>query len=94
MFSANPESFEELKSAGFNSIQSYVSDFKMSGHILDEAARTGLRALIKIPQTKFPALLQWFIKKAGTSPTLLGWYLADEPEGKGISPLNIRKQTE
>ncbi|MFC1491754.1 hypothetical protein ACFLQ0_04110 [Nitrospinota bacterium] len=52
MFSANPESFNELKKAGFNSIQSYRAEPIKIQKLLEAATKSGLKALVKVPNVK------------------------------------------
>jgi len=87
MFGAHPEGFEELKEAGFNSVL-IDSDPKT----LEAAGRHDLKAIVSHKTMNDPAFGP-LARRASLSPALLGWYIEDETEGRGISPAAIWRKT-
>lgn len=86
IYGARIEAFEELKKAGFNLVQNYNSDTDFINRFVKKAGEHDLRALCTITTpSKMPDLPN-FINNIKKNPGLYGWYIADEPEGRGIPP--------
>ena len=89
IYSANPEVFGELKAAGFNSVQTYANSAAQVKAFVAAAERHGLKALIRVPKEVWkwdPVLSAHLMRRLRSSPALLAWYLADEPEGRAVPP--------
>ena len=94
IYSAKPEAFAELKAAGFNSVQTYASSASEVEAFVDAAERQGLKALVFIPKEVWrwgPLQSARLMRRLSSSPALLAWYLADEPEGRAVSPSYLWK---
>lgn len=84
--------FGELKSAGFNTVQTYqrYRDF-LKGYCF-EAKKNGLKIYVFPPESKKNSSGNWDvlrIKEMAALDVLLAWQLADEPEMNGISPEHV-----
>lgn len=86
IYGAEIEGFEELKNYGFNTVQNYSTDSSFIEKFISSAESHGLKALIRIPSIDNRDRLDSFVGKMADSKGLLGWYLEDEPEGRGVSP--------
>ena len=80
------EDISELKEAGFNSIQTYVSGIDYIRSVVIEAERRQVKAMIKIPNEAWKEDINDFFSRVRHSKGILAWYLEDEPEGRGIPP--------
>jgi len=92
LFAANRiEKFGELKAAGFNSVQKYSLHPEKVKTYFEAAVRHGLRVLILVPRDLGwrRAIYEPALRAAIASGALLGWYLEDEPEGRGVPPAAI-----
>jgi len=91
IYSAPIEAFGELRQAGFNLVQSYITDLDYIKNYVESAGRHDLKALSSIrnlrPGPETSALLIKLKHTAG----LYGWYIEDEPEGRGVSPSQLWK---
>ena len=97
IYSARPEAFAELKAAGFNSVQTYADSAAEVKAFVIAAERQGLKALVPVPKEAWrwnPILSAHLMRRLGSSSGLLGWYLADEPEGRSLSPAHLWKVRE
>lgn len=81
-FSARPDpaSLKEVREAGFNTVQGSADP-----EFVKAAARHGLHAILAV-ETYDEGRIQSFVRSDPALPGLLAWYLADEPEGRGVSP--------
>ena len=88
--------FEEIKEAGFNSVHTYEHDGDYLEKYVKSAELAGLRVLI------FPGVLlekpEFDIKKVintvknlEKSPSILSWYLVEEPDSSNIAPKQIEE---
>ena len=76
----DPASLIEVREAGFNAVQG-SADIEF----VKTAARHDLHAIIGVEAFPGEKTLS-FVRDNPALPGLLAWYLADEPEGRGISP--------
>ncbi|MFQ6082953.1 MAG: hypothetical protein ACE5WD_06300 [Candidatus Aminicenantia bacterium] len=83
IYSPTIESFNELKKAGFNAVQTYRTEADYLKQFIVEAEKNNLKVLIKLPEKNRAQLLNFAQKYQST---ILGWYLEDEPEGRSVSP--------
>jgi hypothetical protein len=89
IYGASIEALPELKAAGFNSVQTYRHDTGFLRRLIEQAQDLGLKVLIPPPDREGTEALAAFLQEIKASPTILAWYLADEPEGSAISPSSI-----
>jgi hypothetical protein len=87
MFDARPSGFAELKAAGFNSV--LIGD---SLKTLKAANRNGLKAIFSHKNMN-GAEFNLLARIASQFPALLGWYIEDEAEGRGVPPSAIWRKT-
>jgi hypothetical protein len=94
MASVGIDGLETVKKAGFNSAYTYVTDAAQLKGYVEKAEKVRLRLLI------FPAdradkgsinneKVKRFIEANKKSKALLAWYIADEPELSGGTPLRV-----
>lgn len=86
LYQAEIGAFEEYKQAGFNLVQSYNSESDYIKKFVKAARDRGLSALVTKRMTPTGSHLAKFFKEIREEPGLYGWYIEDEPEGRGISP--------
>ncbi|MGA1825692.1 MAG: hypothetical protein ACMUIP_13635 [bacterium] len=91
IYSAKIETFKELKNAGFTLVQSYNHDPSFINNFASNGHKQGLKALCTLSTSSHTPNLSAFLRKIKNEPGLYGWYIADEPEGRGISPEYIWK---
>ncbi|MDY6856657.1 MAG: DUF4962 domain-containing protein [Thermodesulfobacteriota bacterium] len=89
IYGVGVEDIPDLKEAGFNSIQTYVSDIDYLRLFINKAERCQVKAMIKIPNEAWKTDLSAFFFRVRHSKGILSWYLEDEPEGRGIPPSYI-----
>ncbi len=86
IYGATEDAFDELKEAGFNCVRAgSKKDYVLS------AKETGLKCIVSIPGKSSENGLGIRIKELINTNNILCWYLEDEPEGRGISPIHIWK---
>ncbi|MFQ5786946.1 MAG: hypothetical protein ACE5H1_03115, partial [Thermodesulfobacteriota bacterium] len=86
IYGATEDVFGELKEAGFNCVlASSTKDYVLS------AKENGLKCIVRIPGKSTANGLDVRIKKLVNTNNILCWYLDDEPEGRGVSPIHIWK---
>ena len=83
IFSYSPDTtaLEDMRKHGFNTIVA-TTEHHRPEH-LDLMSSYGLRIIC-------PPTDQW-LERAKKHPAMLAWYLADEPEGHGQSPVSLRE---
>ncbi|MGV7222361.1 MAG: hypothetical protein ACQ9MH_12625 [Nitrospinales bacterium] len=86
--------FGELRQAGFNLVQSYNDSFDYIEKFVRTADLYGLKALTSIFRTKKEVPLSSLLNRMKYNPGLYGWYIADEPEGRSLSPHRLWKLSE
>jgi hypothetical protein len=89
IYGAPLEALRELKATGFNAVQTSRREAGFLQQFIQQAAEAGLTVLISPPDAEDAETLHGFLKDIKASPTILAWYLADEPEGRGIAPASI-----
>jgi hypothetical protein len=85
IYHASPEALPEIQAAGFNTVQSCDAD---PDHLKRMAAicnRLGLKFL-----PTFCSYQPEMSRELGGRPEILGFYIADEPEGRGVRPEKIQ----
>ena len=86
IYGATEDVFGELKEAGFNCVlASSTKDYVLS------AKENGLKCIVGIPGKNTKNGLDVRIRETINTNNILCWYLDDEPEGRGISPIHIWK---
>ena len=85
IYHASPEALPEIRAAGFNAVQSYDADLDHLKRMAAICNRLGLKFL-----PTFCSYQPEMSRELGGSPVLLGFYIADEPEGRGVPPEKIR----
>ncbi len=86
IYGATEDVFGELKEAGFNCVlASSTKDYVLS------AKENGLKCIVRIPGKSTGNGLGVLIKELINTNNILCWYLDDEPEGRGVSPIHIWK---
>jgi len=83
------ESLPELKAAGFNAVQTSRREAGFLRKFIGRAQDLGLKVLIPYPDREDHGTLHAFLHEIKASQAILAWYLADEPEGRGIPPGSI-----
>ncbi|MFQ5716898.1 MAG: hypothetical protein ACE5GQ_07315, partial [Nitrospinales bacterium] len=86
IYSAAIDAFAELKEAGFNLVQSYNANPDFVRRFVKAAGVHGLKVLSSLTMTRPDKNLSKFIAEIKDERGLFGWYIADEPEGRGTSP--------
>lgn len=86
LYQAEIEAFEEYGKAGFNLVQSYNSESNYIKDFVKAAANQELSALVTKRMTRTEPGLSKFFREMSEEPGLFGWYIEDEPEGRGVSP--------
>jgi hypothetical protein len=89
IYGADVKDLSELKEAGFNSVHAYSSDVGLLSFLILEAERHHLKLMIGVPGEVWERDITPFFSRVRNSPGILSWYLADEPEGRGIPPSYI-----
>jgi hypothetical protein len=89
IYGAGIKDLSELKEAGFNSVQTYSSDMGLLSSLILEAERRRLKVMVGVPGEAWKRDITSFFSRIRNSPGILSWYLADEPEGRGIPPSYI-----
>ena len=85
-----------IKAAGCNMVLTYDSNPDSLRTLLAKAQEVGLRVVVAAPSPfvgKLPAEadnLREVVRSLRRAPALLGWYLDDEPDGKGTDPALVR----
>ncbi len=96
MFSVGLNGLEVVKEAGFNTAHTYFSDPEQLRQFLEKADKLELKTLV------FPGdradkgsinneKVKQFIYANKNSKAILAWYIADEPELNGGTPLQIEE---
>lgn len=84
-----------LRAAGFNCVQTYHSNAGSMLPFLDACQTEGLRAIVPAGVTAGEpwreAALSDHVARLESSPSLLAWHLADEPDYNRIPPVAISK---
>jgi hypothetical protein len=88
------EAFGELRQAGFNLVQSYTTSFDYIEKFVRTADLYGLKALTSIFSAKRDGELPSLLNKLKYNSGLYGWYIADEPEGRSLSPHGLWRLSE
>jgi len=89
IYGAPIEALPEIKAAGFNAVQTSRREAGFSREFIKGAQGLGLKVLIPPPDGEDRETLHAFLDDIEASPAILAWYLADEPEGRGIAPASI-----
>ncbi|MFQ5673603.1 MAG: hypothetical protein ACE5G9_10950 [Nitrospinales bacterium] len=89
IYDAKIEAFDELKKAGFNLAQNYNSNPDFIKKFVAAAGSHGLKALSTLTGLRPSKNLSKLLDEIKDEPGLYGWYIADEPEGRGISPAKL-----
>lgn len=85
IYNAGPEDLPEIRAAGFNTVQSYDA---APGHIQRMAAACRRLGLTFLPT--FCSYQPGISRELGGRPETLGFYIADEPEGRGLPPTELQ----
>lgn len=100
-YSEFEEIFKEIKSAGFNSVQSYKWGHNYLRSYIRTAEKVGLKTLVypgfEIKEAKDKINIDDVkntLKDFKSSSTILAWYLRDEPDPHNISPQKLKKEIE
>jgi hypothetical protein len=88
------KSFGELRQAGFNLMQSSNASFDYIEKFVGAADLYGLKALTSIFKAKRDGALSSLLNRLKYNTGLYGWYIADEPEGRSLSPHHLWKLSE
>lgn len=91
IYGAPIEAFGELRQAGFNLVQSYDSRLDYVEKFVGTADLYGLKALASLFRVKRDGKLSSLLNKLKNNAGLYGWYIEDEPEGRGVSPSQLWK---
>ena len=86
LYGVNPgdeKNLPKIQKAGFNTIHTYQSDADWAP-FLDACAKQKIRAVI--PPGSGPRDFISAVAKTGSHPSLLAWYLVDEPDYKNDPP--------
>lgn len=94
IYAAPIEAFGELRQAGFNLVQSYDSRYSYLEKFVKAADLHGLKALTSVFSAKRDGRLKTLLNKLKYNSGLYGWYIADEPEGRSLSPHHLWKLSE
>lgn len=86
IFNAVPEDLPEIRSAGFNAVQSYKIGPDTIKKMAAASARQGLKFLLP----NFSHYQADITRELGGRPEVLGIYIADEPEGRSLSPKELQ----
>jgi len=89
IYGAPIEALPEIKAAGFNAVQTSRREAGFLRKFIERAQGLGLKVLIPPPDGEDRETLHAFLDDIEASPAILAWYLADEPEGRGIAPASI-----
>jgi hypothetical protein len=87
IYDASSADFRELKNIGFNAIHVSYKDLNMLSGILRSASKNKLKVITRFPEKVQGSDAEILLP----SEALLGWYLDDEPEGRGVSPKILRE---
>jgi hypothetical protein len=91
LYGAGIGAMDEIRDAGFNLVQSYNEAPAFIRRFVREANSHGLKALCTLRRPDRIKNLTEFIKDIGDIPALYGWYIEDEPEGRGVPPSYLWK---
>jgi len=86
IYGAEIEALSELRAAGFNAVQNYNHDPTFLRRFARAAAKERLRIMVPVPRGMDSPSLFSFLKELSSLANILAWYIADEPEGRGMSP--------
>jgi hypothetical protein len=84
IYGASPGDLAEIRSAGFNAVQSYESRPDTIRRMAATSARLGLKYLANVRGDQAD-----ISRELGGRPEILGFYLEDEPEGGSVPPKRI-----
>lgn len=91
-YGAKVEDFPFLRDAGFNGVVIGVNE-KNAGEVMKAAVKAGLKIVANVHDDAAIKKISAFASTS-TFPSLLGWYVEDEPEGRSVPTEEIMKKVE
>ncbi|MGA1868101.1 MAG: hypothetical protein ACMUJM_06085 [bacterium] len=91
IYGAQIETFNALKDAGFTLVHTNNNDTVFLNKFIASCSRAGLKALCRLPISLDAPHLSQFLRTIKGKHGLFGWYIADEPEGRGTPPSYLWK---